>query len=153
MDLIARRQLQRVGDWPRRLIDYLSEVEDKDFEYGTHDCFLFAVDCIKVMTEVDIGVDWRGTYTTELGAVKSVIKEQNKDWNLIDFWSWLMRQYGCHEVKINFAHRGDPVFIDDTGGNLGLGIIDPGSIGVLGVGKAGLVKIKKKNILQSWSIE
>ena len=153
MDLITRRQPQKVEDWPRKLIGYLVEVENKPFRYGTHDCFLFAVDCIKVMTGVDIGGDWRGTYNTELGAVKKVIKKQNKDWDLIDFWSWLMSQHGCQEVKINFAHRGDPVFIDDDNDNLGLGIIDPGGLGVLCVGELGLVKIKKNNILQAWSIE
>lgn len=153
MDLIARKQLQRVGDWPRRLVDYLEEVENKKFEYGVHDCFLFAVDCIKVITEVDIGGVWRGTYTTELGAVKNVIKEQNKDWDLIDFWSWLMQQHGCPEVNVKMAHRGDPVFLDDGEGNLGLGIIDLDGRSVLGVCESGLVRFNKNVVLQAWGIE
>ena len=153
MDLIVRKQLQRVGDWPRRLIDYLEEVEYKEHEYGTHDCFLFAVDCIKALTEIDIGSEWRGKYTTELGSVKSVIKVQNKDWDLIDFWSWLMSQHGCLEINTKFAHRGDPVFIDDGHDNLGLGIVGIDSKEVLGVCEIGLVKFSKNVVLQAWGID
>jgi hypothetical protein len=38
--------LTRREDWPSRLAAALEEARDKPFKWGSHDCGLFAADCV-----------------------------------------------------------------------------------------------------------
>lgn len=54
------------------LKELLAEYETATFEYGTLDCCLFVANIIRDCTGHDWGADYRGTYSTELGAARIV---------------------------------------------------------------------------------
>jgi hypothetical protein len=51
------------------LAKYIDECRGKAFELGSHDCMIFASDCVRVQTGQDVFVDFRGDYSTPLGAL------------------------------------------------------------------------------------
>ena len=64
----------RFPDWRSRLLRYLEEVRTRDLEYGLFDCCLFAAGAVEAMTGTDLAADFRGRYTTALGA-KRVLRQ------------------------------------------------------------------------------
>ena len=87
----------RLHDWPERLSAAIAAAAGTPFDYGQHDCCLFAADCVLAVTGVDLAADWRGRYGTEasglkLAKVRSVAQ--------------LAGRY-FQEVEPVFAHRGD----------------------------------------------
>lgn len=54
----------RYPDWKARLISYLSDCAQTEFEPGRHDCALFAAGAVRAMTGVDLAAGWRGRYKT-----------------------------------------------------------------------------------------
>lgn len=54
----------RPADWPEKLADFIQSRSSTPFEWGTNDCALFAADCVKALTEIDLAADLRGTYST-----------------------------------------------------------------------------------------
>lgn len=57
--------MQRFKDWPSRLQALLDAAQGRPFEWGVHDCCLWAADAVLATTGVDLAVPWRGTYSTE----------------------------------------------------------------------------------------
>jgi hypothetical protein len=51
------------------LAKYIDECRGKAFDLGSHDCMIFASDCVRVQTGQDVFVDFRGDYSTPLGAL------------------------------------------------------------------------------------
>lgn len=54
--------MNRLPDWPGRLIACVEAAREKPFAWGRHDCCTFAADCIEAMTGVDLAEGFRGTY-------------------------------------------------------------------------------------------
>lgn len=48
----------------------LAERMDRPFTWGSHDCVLFAADCVEACTGVDPAAGMRGTYGTPIGAAR-----------------------------------------------------------------------------------
>jgi len=59
----------RKEGWEQELNNYLDDALDTPWEYGSHDCALFAFGALKAMGGVDLGEPWRGKYKTERGAL------------------------------------------------------------------------------------
>lgn len=64
----------RVRDWPTRLITLLQERRLTPFEWGKHDCCLFAADAYMALCDKDLASEFRGHYKTELGAYRALKK-------------------------------------------------------------------------------
>lgn len=62
--MAAKLKLHRKKDWRIRLSRYLSDIRSEPFEYGKHDCALFAAGAIKAITGKDIAKEWRGKYSS-----------------------------------------------------------------------------------------
>lgn len=62
----------RQQNWAIALQSQISQFNEKQFAWGTHDCFTFAADCVKSITGVDKMAKHRGGYKTELGANKKL---------------------------------------------------------------------------------
>lgn len=52
----------RYKDWPIKLNAYFTSVKDTPFEYGIHDCCIFAADAVKAITGDDYMEEFRGIY-------------------------------------------------------------------------------------------
>jgi hypothetical protein len=55
---------ERSADWPEKLADFIHSKATTPFEWGVNDCALFAADCVKAITDIDLATDLRGTYAT-----------------------------------------------------------------------------------------
>lgn len=66
--------LKKVDNWRTLLTAHINDHREDYFEWGTHDCALWAANCILIETGVDFAKDIRGTYTTPEGAYKQIIK-------------------------------------------------------------------------------
>lgn len=60
-------------NWHQHLAQTLQAAMTRPFSWGEHDCCLFAADCVQAVTGVDVAADFRGTYTTPLGAKKPLL--------------------------------------------------------------------------------
>lgn len=61
-------------DWHNRLITVIRAAEKRPFLWGSHDCCLFAADCAQAMCGEDFAAGWRGTYDSERGAKKAILR-------------------------------------------------------------------------------
>ena len=61
----------RRSDWTVRLQDCITRWRAAPFQYGKHDCALFAAAAVHAMTDVDLARGLRG-YRTEAGGLKKV---------------------------------------------------------------------------------
>ncbi len=60
----------RREDWAERLAEVVEARRDTPFEWGAHDCALFAADCVLAMTGTDYAQSLRGTYRDARGAMR-----------------------------------------------------------------------------------
>lgn len=64
-----RQRPVRTHGWRGRLFAYLAEAQRRPFEYGVHDCTLFACGAVEAITGVDLGAEYRGKYTSYAGGL------------------------------------------------------------------------------------
>lgn len=53
-------------------IEFIEGWRSKPFVWGESDCCMFVAEYVKKLTGVDHAVRWRGTYSTEVGALKAL---------------------------------------------------------------------------------
>lgn len=58
----------RRHDWYSRLSACIEGALQRPFEWGVHDCALFAADAVLAMTDMDLADGFRGRYRTARGA-------------------------------------------------------------------------------------
>lgn len=66
--------MQRRSDWLARLNAYIAAAHGRAFEYGKHDCALFAGGAIEAMTGEDLAAPFRGAYSTLGHGMKAVMR-------------------------------------------------------------------------------
>jgi hypothetical protein len=66
----AARALVRLPNWPEALAAEIARGQRTPFAWGTHDCLLYAADCVRAQTGVDLAADFRGGYWTLRGAIQ-----------------------------------------------------------------------------------
>lgn len=59
----------RLRDWPGRFAALVDSARARPFEWGAHDCCLWAASAVGAITGSDPGSQWRGSYTTPRGAL------------------------------------------------------------------------------------
>jgi len=69
----------RLTDWRSRLLSYLVAERAAPFEYGSHDCALFAAGAVAAMTGVDYAAPYRGHYRTLLGGLRALHRDGYED--------------------------------------------------------------------------
>jgi hypothetical protein len=62
-DVMLGLNLTRRPDWPERLAATLERARPVPFEWGVHDCALFAAACVYAVTGVDALGAWRGGWS------------------------------------------------------------------------------------------
>lgn len=67
-------RLIRLPAWRSRLSACVEGALHRPFEWGRQDCALFAADVVQAMTGVDPAREWRGRYSTRIGAARILRK-------------------------------------------------------------------------------
>ncbi|MDS9468597.1 hypothetical protein RGQ15_13590 [Paracoccus sp. MBLB3053] len=71
----TRATLSRLPNWRARLAAEMDRQRRDPFAWGSHDCALgLAAGAIEAITGNDMAAEWRGRYTTPLGALRVLRK-------------------------------------------------------------------------------
>jgi hypothetical protein len=109
--------MKRQPGWRTRLHREIAHAAKKLFDWGDHDCVLFAAgDCVFAMTGEDPAASFRGTYSNAFGASRA-IKAAGFD----DLPSLVAAHFS--EVHPSAAHFGDLMAVpgtNETGWALGI---------------------------------
>jgi len=127
-------------DWHNRLIAVIRAAEKRPFLWGEHDCCLFAADCAEAMTGDNFANGWRGTYDSETGAKKALLRGGGSLENVLAKY--------LDEVPVKMAQRGDIAVVENSDTRCA-GVIYGGAVWV--PGEAGLVCLRIKP-LSTWRI-
>jgi hypothetical protein len=130
----------RFPDWEDRLSAWLEACAGVPFEYGRHDCCLFAAGAVQAMTGADFGKPFRGKYKTEAGALKALKRRG------FDSIEGPFTQALGAPVAVLMAGRGDIV---SNGANIG--VMWAGA--ALFVGESGLETVPVAELQRAWSVK
>ena len=132
----------RIDGWEKMLTDFIESKSAASFQWGVHDCCLFAADCVEVITGHDYASQLRGRYKNGREA-QEVIKEYGSMEEMVS----ALLGASC---EVAFAHRGDVVMFDTSDGPA-LGICC-GKQSVF-AGRTGLVYHSTIKCSAAWRIE
>ena len=127
-------------DWHNRLIAVIRAAEKRPFLWGEHDCCLFAADCAEAMTGDNFADGWRGTYDSETGAKKALLRGGGSLEKVLEKY--------LDEVPVKMAQRGDIAVVENAGTRCA-GVIYGGAVWV--PGETGLVCLRIKP-LSTWRV-
>ena len=124
--------LKRLPDWPERLSARIHACMNEPFVWGSHDCCLFAMDCVLAMTGRDLAAPYRG-YVSQRQALR-MLKNHG---GIVGIAEAVARQYAIPEISPVMAGRGDICLFDSGHGDTlgvcaGTSIIAPGLKGLVG---------------------
>jgi hypothetical protein len=131
-------KLTRVPNWHSGLTELINLSRHKPFEWGTHDCALWAADCIDIVTGVDYAKDSRGTYSTAFGALKCIASYYKSD----NLKQTFVNNFG-EDLHIAYARPGDVVYSNSNyeGFNVAVGICYGQHSFFVSDGEAGLSQV------------
>lgn len=131
----------RTLTWQKDLVTHFKRNLETPFKWGVFDCCLFAADCAKLICGKDPAEAYRGTYDSEIGARKALLRNHRTP----------AAAFGAvfQEVSPKMAQRGDIVVFEGDFGETS-GVLWNGQ--VWAVGLSGLVVVNPK-ILRAWRVE
>lgn len=110
--------LTRFPNWPERL-DAVLRDNNRPFQWGVNDCALRACDVVLAITGTDVAAEFRGRYTTRVGATR--VMRRLYGGNLERVAEKIAAAHGMPEIPPALARRGDVVLVDtDHGPSLGV---------------------------------
>lgn len=127
-------------DWQNRLNAVMKAAIERPFSWGQHDCCLFAADCAEAMTGENFANGWRGTYDSETGAKKAILRGGGS-------LEKVLARY-LDEVPVKLAQRGDIAVVENAGARCA-GVVCSGVVWV--PGENGLVGLRIKP-LSVWRV-
>ncbi|WP_373962482.1 DUF6950 family protein [Kosakonia sacchari] len=127
-------------DWHNRLIAVMKAAEKRPFSWGENDCCLFSADCALAMCGEDFAAVLRGTYHTETGAKKVLLRNGGTLEKVLGRF--------LDEVPVKLAQRGDIAVVENNGARCA-GVVYSGVVWV--PGSAGLVSLRVKP-LSVWRV-
>lgn len=131
--------MTRHPDWQRRLDAVIQAATERPFSWGRHDCITFAAECVEAVTGVDLLQPVRGTWHSQLQALRMLSK-------LGGIPAVLTRHLGA-EVPPLMARPGD-VGITESGAT----VVCCGDLW-RGPGACGLEFVHPFEIKQAWRCE
>jgi hypothetical protein len=143
--------ITRQDKWEVALNDFVNGRANEPFEWGKNDCALFVCDAIQAMTGSDLAADFRGKYTTELGAARR-IKTVTGGMTVEDVAVFVTKANDMPELPSPlFAQRGDVVCFDGEFG-VALGIVYMNGKDAVFVSPEGLKRIPVKQCRRAWKV-
>ncbi len=129
-------------NWQKDLASLLRERQNTPFEWGENDCCLFVSDCILAMTGKDVAAEYRGRYTTEIGAKRVLNRLHGSIENVLD--------EKFERVPASHAQRGDLIMFDSELGKT-MGIL--WSSELWSVGLEGACVVSEYQALSAWRVD
>ena len=93
----------RKENWDTELFNFINSKKYTSFQWGVHDCIMFAVGCAQAMTGIDLAEKYRG-YATEDEAME-IIK-------VAGGFKELVTENMGKEISPKMARRGDWVLLE-----------------------------------------
>lgn len=141
----------RLDDWQQRLGEVIRAAAGKPFQWGAHDCALFACDAVLAMTGKDPAASFRGKYKTKRGAYGAL--KRFAGGGLKETFAKLADQFGFIQLdNAAFAKRGDVVLLDTPEGDA-LAVVDLTGRHCLVVSEKGLITKPLSDATCAWAIE
>ena len=134
-----------MSDKHTKLFQYLERRDAEPFKWGTMDCCTLAADWIVEAVGCDVYVDFRGRYTTALGAAR-LFKPLG---GLAAAVSQVMQANGFAEVEPKKAQRGDVALVETQGRHF-VGICVGSKVALPSV--KGIVFTTGATVLKTWRI-
>lgn len=159
--------IMRRVDWPERLAEFLVAAESRPFVWGETDCCLFVCDAVLVMTDFDLAAEYRGKYSSQLGAARIFASlqpqrrtedaEESESLGLLEsFISGIAIANDIREVPVLCAQRGDVVLFDQgepgDRGLTSLGVVGMHGTHVHSTAETGTAEIPIANCRRAWRI-
>jgi hypothetical protein len=114
--------MKRHDDWEALLDKHFAETQTCAQRWGVDDCAIRACNAVLAITGVDLAADFRGTYSTELGAARAIKKFCGG--GLEQLAEKIAQQYGIDEAPVFCARRGDVVLTRGDQPALGIVALD-----------------------------
>jgi hypothetical protein len=133
----------RPENWPGLFYAYLSEVAQREFEWGRHDCVLFASGWLERLgyEEVLAGLP---AWVSALSAARAMRGAGRFDETV----SERMKLLGCPQILTAYAQRGDMALVKEGRGRHALGIVDGNKVAC--PAQLGLVMLPLNSALAVW---
>lgn len=134
--------MKRRSDWEQRLVALVEQREARPFEYGRHDCCLWAAAAVRAQTGVDVARGLRG-YRSARGAARTLISAGFD--GIEDAAAALLGP----RIAPLLARRGDIVSDGEA-----LGVMWAGCALFVGEGPgvAGLVRVPLRQLKAAWRV-
>lgn len=132
----------RLSNWKTRLVQYLAQHIDEQYEIGTFDCALFAAGAIEAMTGTDIAAPFKGKYRSFARGYALMQAAGHAD-HVAYFASLLP------EVHPSAAAPGD-IAVVDVDGDAALGVVQ-GEM-VYALAERGLVLIPLREVSRCFKV-
>lgn len=153
--------IKRYQDWEQRLAAFIEENRRRPFEWGAHDCALFACNAVETISGVDLAAGFRGGYSTKEGARLAMMRYmvgsegselgEKTDDLLEAVCRHVAAEHGIQETPVRRAHRGDLALFETVRGP-SLGVIALDGASIIGPGEKGYVKVRLAAALRVWRI-
>jgi hypothetical protein len=136
--------MKRYSFWRTALFNYAQAVAAKPFQWGEHDCALFAAGAVQAMTGEDFAAGYRGRYSTLTGGLRHLRKAGYAD-------HAAMAEALMEEVHPSLAQIGDVAAID-VEGHIALGIFQGERIYVLRPGADGIGTVSRLSAARAFRV-
>lgn len=123
--------MQRLTDWPTRLIAFIDERAAAPFAWGPNDCCTYAADGVLAITGEDPMPELRGAYIDAAGALRLIAEKSLRDRLAEKF----------EAIPIGQARRGDVVIVEQEGREVVM-IVEGATL--VGPGANGAVRLPRK---------
>lgn len=136
--MTARRE-----GWESGLNGCIESALTRPFQWGQHDCCLFAADAVAAITGRDPAEDYRGRYASAAQAARLLDR--------LGGIESLSANAGFEEILPALASRGDIALVENDG-NLLLGVVDMTGRRVAVPGAQGLLFLPLSSALAAWRV-
>lgn len=142
--------MRRLDQWPEKLAEHWDATAGMPGAWGTRDCATAFFDAVAAITGEDLIAEFRGRYTTELGAAK-LLRKQGCD-TIEQFAEKLFRDRGIEELPtVRLAGRGDAVVLDTQDGPA-LGMVALDGMHAITVSLEAAVAVPLAQCRRAWRI-
>jgi hypothetical protein len=123
---------------------FIQTHKNKPFVWGENDCCLFAANAVLALTGNDLAAEFRGKYSTELGAARALKKHGYSSIEML-----LNAKLGESIAPLS-AKNGDVALVENHLGQLAAGIVFRS--GIYCVSPSGLRQLPLSSVISVWGV-
>jgi hypothetical protein len=142
--------MTRLHNWASLLDRFIAGSRSATFHYGAFDCCLWACDCVRIMTGVDIACDFRGRYQTRSEALR-LIQDATGTRSVRGVALHVTQAFAMPRVASSFLQRGDVALIPRAR-DYSLGIVALNGLDILVPLRTGLRTIPLSSAKSGWRV-